>query len=401
MMKHIVVTKFGNEPDIFGETLRAGMIGDWETRQLILALASDENTLVTYYGKAIWDEEKARNIFPKTVQFIECSSSDSPKAIKTIANIDEFHVILGPHAFYNGGSNIPSWESIKKSIVTERLLERVAPQIRLMNEFKDAKKFFYLSDRRFLLQAADFNDTNAKIYAQSISNASYVRPVLGSDYSELKAKRVDIRPCRFETLWLLGKNKEDYFKNLRKPKPKDMVVPANQVTSDDEIANSRLDKLMEFTDYVRRFTVVGKWTQAGARKMIKNSTSCEQFLDGLAMKEYMEELSRHKYALVLFNTKDGPQVFDNNWITLKYWECVFAGCLTFVECGKEYLDFIPKELQVRSGKELNQAYRACDTSPSHFKNLLDLQTSLLKDEYFTSEYFTSFLNKERRDYEKQ
>ena len=247
-MRHIVVTKFGNEPEIFGTGLRYGMIGDWEVTKLIKVLSCDKDNFVTYYGKAIWDNDKARAYFGSNVQFIECKSTDDADVIAQLAKPDEFHVLLGPHAYYNGGKNIPAWESIKTSLVPERLLNRVAPQIKLMNACPDALKFFYMTDRRFLLKAADLSDFPDKIFAQNLKETQYQVQVMESDdYTDTYTMQVRVEPFRFDTLWLFEKDFQKYKANLEKSKDVFLVIPANQVTSDEEISHSRYSKILEFT----------------------------------------------------------------------------------------------------------------------------------------------------------
>lgn len=396
-MRHIVVTKLGNEPNIFGRTLREGMIGDWETRKLIKVLSMDKENFVTYYGKAIWDQDKAKEYFGKNVRFLESSQYDTPdNIIESIGEINEFHVILGPHSFYNGGKNIPAWESIKKSIVTERLLNRVAPQIKLMNKCKNANRFFYLSDRRFLLQAADLEGNDGCIYAQSIKEDYYYRYYFTSnDYTYVTKFSYDIKPFRFETLWFLEKSKIDMYKNYTMNKYLRLAIPANQVTSDEEISKSRISKILEFTDYFKNYSVIGKWTQDTACGHIKRGSHLEQYLNGLDLNAYYNKLKEYKYALVLFNTADGPECFKDNWITVKFWECVYNGCITFVERGNKELPFIPKELQVKDGIELRDKIDRCESDIHYKEQLIRLQQNLVKDSYFDGSYFTDFINNER------
>ena len=131
-MRQIVVTKFGNEPNLFGNDLRYGMLGEWECLKLLKILSEDKDNRVFYYGKAIWDKEKAKEYFTNEVIYMD-SGLHNPELLIKMQKVDEFHIVLGPHSIYNGGKNIPSWESIKKTLVTERILDRVAPQIRMMN----------------------------------------------------------------------------------------------------------------------------------------------------------------------------------------------------------------------------------------------------------------------------
>lgn len=394
-MRHIVVTKFGNQPEIFGNSLRYGMIGDWEVTKLIKVLACDKNNFITYYGKAIWDDIKAIDYFGTNVQFIECMSSDDANVIAQIAKPDEFHVLLGPHAYYNGGLNVPAWESIKTSMVSERLLERVAPQIKLMNACPDALKFFYMTDRRFLLKAADLLDFPNKIFAQNLKEVLYeVQALYDNDYTNTYTKDVRVEPFRFDSIWLFEKSYEKHKENLQKEKHINFVIPANQVTSDQEIEHSRLSKLLDFTDYVDA-TICGKWTETNARYLLETRNCAKQYLDGLALKEYNDLLEDSKYALITFNTDDGPKMFDNNYLTPKYWECVYSGCLTFVERKEQPIPFIPEGLQVRDGEELKNKLDLCEKDSKYKNMLLELQDTLVKQEYFSDEYFTSFFNKER------
>ena len=399
-MRHIIITKFGNEPDVFGNSLRCGMIGDWETFKLIKVLSSDSNNIVTYYGKAKWDSQKAQQSFNGNVNFIESSKDDNANDIAKIANIDEFHVILGPHAFYNGGMHIPSWESIKTSIVTERLLQRVAPQIKLINACQNAKVFFYLSDRRFLMQAADLQRTKFKILAQSIELSHYDRcRFMFDEYSSVIAEVKRVIPFRFETLWLYGRDYEQYKENSKKTLLDNhikLVIPANQVTSDSEIHNSRLQKILDFTEYINDYVVLGKWTSEKAIKEITAYSTKVQFLDGMDMDNYNRCLYASDYALVLYNTSDSPDIFIDNWITVKYWECVYAGCLTFVEATTDYNSFIPEELQVRSASELRDKLRRCEEDSKYKSYLMSLQDSLVKPEYFSGHYFNNFINEVRQ-----
>lgn len=405
-MRHIVVSKLGNEPDVFGESLRCGMIGDWETRKLLQVLSDDPKNIVTYYGKAKWDNEKAREHFGPNVQFIESQSTDDANVIAQLAHIDEFHVILGPHAFYNGGMLIPSWESIKKSIVTERLLERVAPQIKLMNVCKDAKLFFYLSDRRFLMMAADLNRLNKEfsVLAQSLESSWYDRVKFYNweeshiDYSDLLHETKNVEPFRFETLWLYGKDKKDFYKPKElKDNHINLIIPANQVTSDDEIENSRLQKILDFTEHIDDYVVVGKWTHPKAIKALQENSKRAQFLDGMDMSLYNTCLLASKYALVTYNTSDSPSIFIDNWITVKYWECVYNGCITFVEAVEKKNSFIPEELQVFDAKELRDKLRRCETDNKYKLLLLNLQNSLIKPEYFSGQYFNTFIEEVRQN----
>ena len=394
-MRHIVVTKFGNKPEIFGNDLRYGMIGDWEVTKLIKVLACDKNNFITYYGKAIWDDIKAIDYFGTNVQFIECMSSDDANVIAQIAKPDEFHVLLGPHAYYNGGLNVPAWESIKTSIVTERLLERVAPQIKLMNACPDALKFFYMTDRRFLLKAADLLNFPDKIFAQNLKRKIYdVQILYDGDYTNTYPKHITVEPFRFDSIWLFEKSYEKYKENLRREKHINFVIPANQVTSDKEIEHSRLSKILNFIENIDA-TICGKWTETNARTLFENKNIAKQYLDGLALKEYNDLLEDSKYALITFNTDDGPRIFDNNYLTPKYWECVYNGCLTFVERKEQPIPFIPESLQVRDGEELKNKLDLCEKDSKYKNMLLELQDTLVKREYFSNEYFTSFFNKER------
>lgn len=395
-MRHIVVTKFGNQPEIFGNSLRYGMIGDWEVTKLIKVLACDKDNFVTYYGKAIWDDVKAKEYFGDNVTFLECDITDNGDERIFKRKIDEFHVLLGPHAYYNGGKNIPSWESIKTSIVSERLLNRVAPQIKLMNACPDALKFFYMTDRRFLLKAADLENFPDKIFAQNLKETQYqVQAIEGEDYTNTYTMQVRVKPFRFDTIWLFEKNYDDYKVNLAKDKHNFLVIPANQVTTDDEVKHSRFFKLLDFTEYLTDFIITGKWTFPDAIKIFNERSVSQQCLEGLALKEYNDLLENSKYALITFNTDDGPKVFDNNYLTPKYWECVYNGCLTFVERKDKHIPFIPKELQVKDGRELCSKLEECEKDSTYKNMLMQLQDNLVKREYFSEQYFTTFFNNER------
>lgn len=395
-MRHIVVTKFGNEPNIFGNDLRYGMIGEWEVTKLIKVLAIDKNNFVTYYGKAIWDDEKAKEYFGDNVQFIECMPNDDANELAYDLEPDEFHVLLGPHTYYNGGKNIPAWESIKTSMVPERLLNRVAPQIKLMNSCDGALQFFYMTDRRFLLQAVDLENFPSILYAQNLRVTGYPHPILKSeDYTDVENRYTQIKPFRFDTLWLFEKSIEQFKKNAASTvRPNFLVIPANQVTSDNEISHSRLDKIKEFTKLIGSFVICGKWTHPDAIEYFKTSNA-DQLLDGLGLDEYNNYLRQSKYALVTFNTDDGPKCFDNNYLTPKYWECVYNGCLTFVEYKGQKLPFIPEELQVSNGAELRDAIDKCEKDETYINKLKTLQFNLVKSEYFSGQYFTDYINNER------
>ena len=403
-MRNIVISKFGNEPDIFGNSLRCGMIGDWEVKKLISALSKDAENHITYYGKAIWDPAKADKYFGRDrVHFIQSNPVNNSRIDKLFPKIDEFHILLGPHAFYNGGANIPSWESIKTSLVTQRLLDRVAPQIKLMNMHKNAKCYFYMSDRRFLLQAADLLNDNVIVLTQSLDHFYYDRVQLcDNDYSKYYKTSQAAYPFRFDTLWLLDKNYNEYLlrQKLRLLVAEEtLVISANQVTSDDDIENSRLSKILEYTDYIEDFIVCGKWTNKKAKDLISERTDNPQLLNGLTMQEHERLLKSCQYALVLFNTSDAPNVFIDNYLTPKYWECVYNGCLTFVEATSKKNRFIPEELQVLTGKELSDKLRRCKTDNEYKNKLLALQDSLVKREYFSGTYFTEYLDRLRRQHE--
>jgi hypothetical protein len=392
-MRNIVVSKFGNEPNLFGEDLRYGMLGEWECLKLLKILSEDKNNCITYYGKAKWDFNKACKYFNnKNVQYIESNATDNANDISSICAIDEFHIVLGPHAFYNGGQNIPSWESIKTSLVSERLLERVAPQIRLMNANPNAKIFFYLSDRRFLPQAADLDRLDFTVASQNIKPTFYDRCKFDNkDYSSLVFESVKIEPFRFETLWLYEKE----HKKGSKKKEINLIIPANQVTSDSEIHNSRLNKIIEFTDFIDDYSVCGLWTNEKAKETFRSNSKRPQFLDGLGQGAYEYILERSKYALVLFNTEDSPEIFTDNWITVKYWECVYNGCITFVEATETKNSFIPEELQVFDGKELHDKIQRCESDIKYKNKLKTLQNNLVLPEYFNGEYYNTWLNSKR------
>lgn len=400
-MRHIVVSKLGNEPDVFGDSLRCGMIGDWETFKLLQLLSDDPQNYVVYFGKAKWNLQEAYKRFNRHVTFVESSDNTDVLAMTAIAQVDEFHIILGPHAFYNGGFNMASWESIKKSIVTERLLERVAPQLKLMNANPQAKLFFYLSDRRFLLQAADFMRNDITVYAQSVEDTQYDRVRFNMfDYSCLHHLTTPVKPCRFETLYLYNKDYKEYEQNRDKQlvdKHINLVIPANQVTSDAEISYSRLPKLLRYTEVIKDCTVIGKWTSREAINKITNSTTVTQFLDGVDLPTYNKMLNKSEYALVLFNTSDSPECFIDNWITVKYWECVFNGCLTFVEATKTSNRFVPVELQVHTAEELRDKLRRCQEDNEYKLSLIALQDTLVKREYFSGKYMNDFIKEIRQN----
>lgn len=394
--RHVVVTKFGNEPDLFGNDLRHGMIGDWEVTRLLQVLSSDKMNRVFYYGKAKWDSEKAKEYFENEVIYVD-SALHSPEVLIAMQAVDEFHVLLGPHSYYNGGDNLPAWESIKKSLVTDRLLERVAPQIKMMNLSPNAKLFFYMTDRRFLLEAADLRHQPNYIYAQNLKSVQYKTICYRyNDYADIASHVMTVKPFRFDTLWLYGKDYNEYLSiHENQHRKYNLVISANQVTSDDEIKHSRLDKLKGYVEHIKHYTICGKWTHPDAIKFFKDSSSDRHFLEGLGLEDYNNLLRNSKYALVTFNTDDGPKIFDNNYLTPKYWECVYNGCLTFVERKDDYIPFIPEELQVKDGEELRIKLDKCEKDKEYKLLLRDLQLSLVKPEYFSNQYFTDFINNER------
>lgn len=404
-MRNIVVSKFGNEPDIFGDSLRVGMIGDWEVKKLLQVLSADKENCVTYYGKAKWDNEAATKAFPnKNVQFIECQQTDDASIISTMTGIDEFHILLGPHSIYNGGKNVPSWESIKASLVTQRLLERVAPQIKLMNASENAKCYFYASDRRFLLMAADIINDNIRVFSQIFKSFNYKLPYFSREhYTSLTTISQKVEPIRFDTLWLVGKNEEQFKINMNKDFLQchiNLVIPANQVTSDDEIHHSRFSKIMDYTDYIKDFTIVGKWTKDYVKDAFCNASCSKHYLDGLDIELYNKALLDSKYALITYNTYDAPGCFENNFLTPKYWECVYNGCITFVESSQlPDTPFIPKELQVCTGKELRDKIDKCENDIKYKNMLKQLQLNLVKSEYFSDAYFTNWLNEQRGNWD--
>lgn len=400
MTRTIVVTKFGNEPNLFGSDLRHGMLGEWECFQLLHILSKDVSNRVIYYGKAIWDNKKAFDYFNGKVTYIESSVEDNAEDIVKLTKIDEFHIVLGPHAFYNAGSLIPSWESIKSSLVTQRLLERVAPQIKLVNASPDAQVFFYLSDRRFLLEASDiYVKHGTPIYSQCIDYSHYERFYSKEDYTELIRTVVPIQPFRFETLWLYEKEPNSY-KLYKENKTNKFIIPVNQVTSDSELDNSRFEKVLNFTSQLKDFTICGKWTSEKAKQAFSTLSNQTHKLDGLEWFEYNNELAKSEYALVLFNTKDSPKRFIDNWITVKYWECIHNGCITFVEAEDKSIlsKLIPEEFLVSNGIELAYKFNKCESDSDYKEHLYDLQSSLLSEDYYTGKYFNDWIKQERERY---
>lgn len=396
-MRHIIVSKFGNEPDIFGNDLRHGMIGDWEVTKLLKVLSDDSSNFVTYFGKAKWDEKKAVNYFKNFVQYIDGEDTTAFDQIALMTDIAEFHILLGPHSYYNGGKNLPAWESIKTSIVTDRLLKRVAPQIKLMNKFPNAKLFFYMTDRRFLLQAADIENFPKIIYGQNLKSEIYTAMHYPTDdYSNLSPIHVTVEPFRFDSIWLYDKDFEEYKSNLTEEgRDINLLIAANQVTSDAEIAHSRFDKIKDYVSYLDNYTICGKWTHPDAVEFFENTSLDKHFLEGLGVEEYNKALRRSKFALVTFNTDDGPEIFDNNYLTPKYWECVYNGCLTFVERKEKPIPFIPEELQVRNGKELSDKIKRVLSDENYRLLLSMLQVSLVDQEYFNGDYFNNFFKRKR------
>ena len=82
----------------------------------------------------------------------------------------------------------------------------------------------------------------------------------------------------------------------------------------------------------------------------------------------------------------------DNYLTPKYWECVYNGCLTFVEATFRKTDLLPEELQVLTGEELRDKIDKCNNDIEYKNKLLQLQYSLVKSEYFSGKYFLDTLN---------
>ena len=254
-----------------------------------------------------------------------------------------------------------------------------------------------MSDRRFLLQAADLIELPEDIYAQSLTDTTYSLPTLNTDdYTSFDIEVMGVEPFRFETLWLYGKDYIEYQANCDiQDRPYSLVIPANQVTSDQEIDKSRFSKIEEFTDYIDDYIVCGKWTHEKAKESFEHNSVREQLLEGLPCEKYEELLGLCDYALVLFNTEDGPRCFKDNWLTVKYWECVYNGCITFVERDKLVLPFIPEALQVKDGKELHHKIQRCQSDIKYKNMLRQLQNNLVLPEYFSGEYFNNWLKEKR------
>ena len=266
-----------------------------------------------------------------------------------------------------------------------------------MNANPKAKLFFYLSDRRFIFTAADLLNPPEEIYAQSFEKLYKTHRYFKSDdYLDLSTKSIIIEPFRFETLWLYEKSYQDYKNNCSNERDLHLVIPANQVTSDLEISYSRLDKIKEFTDRVNRYSILGQWTSSKALEFFNSTSAYSHFTNGIDHDTYSKILREYKYALVLFNTKDGTKLFSNNWLTVKYWECVYNGCLTFVEKSeKSILPFIPQELQVVNGEDLADKLKRCDSDIIYKNKLLKLQNNLVLPEYFDGTYFNTWLSNKR------
>lgn len=392
----IIVSKMGKSPHIFSNkatTNESRLAGDWETKKLILLLTDIyPDAEIIYYGRCRWDDKQAKEYYGPNVRYIKYDNTkEIPEELK---GVDQIHYIVGPHTVYNEGINIIDEKTGEAKTSLSMFANYVGPLIKLINVNPQAKQFAYMSDRRYAINAYDMLYKPKKIYCQSIVPVEHQTKTYTDNQSNTIDETITIEPFRFETLYLYKLDYNTFISNMANFGSKDnaVLIIGNQVAPDKYAKKiSRYERIEHFKKDLNRPIIIGKWTNNDIVEQWKTELGNDFYPNGLDEQEYDAKCKSIRYSLILFNVNDGPKHFKDNWITVKYCESVYNGCLTFVEYYDNMNDFIPHELQVKDGKELQEKIDKCNSDVNYLMHLYKLQVEIIKKEYFDKTYFEKLI----------
>ena len=394
----IVVCKMGKSPHIFGEkslTNESRLVGDWESKKLMLILAEIyPDAEIIFYGRCRWNDAQAKEYYGENVRYIKYEDN---KFDESLYNVDQIHYIVGPHTVYNGVLNYINPKTNEPVSTLCMFKHYVGPLIDLINKNPQAKQFAYMSDRRYAINAYDMLYKPNKIYCQNITPIEHHTKTYQGDLTHTKDDTIIIEPFRFETLYLYKLDYNTFINNMSNFGSKDnkVLIIGNQVAPDKPAKRlSRYERINFFKKDLKSPCIIGKWTNKEIVDEWSQELKDNFYPNGLDELDYDNKCKNTRYSLILFNVNDGPEHFKDNWITVKYWESVYNGCLTFVEYYEHKNSFIPEELQVKDGKELQAKIDRCNSDPEYLFNLYKLQATLAKKEYFEKTYFEQLIKGE-------
>lgn len=428
MSKVICVTKIGRSPDLFCDLPNGHgkymALGDWEAFKLLKLLSDKEPESKIYYvGRCRkWDEETIKKEFPNNnVQYIHSKASKDIYSHRynlalddRLEHVDEFHYVLGPVTTANYALDcalLKQDDPTKLKKVICAFKNYVGPLYALMNCHPEALHFPYGTDNKYNHAAFDHISAPGYTFIQCGKSFKTKFKKLAHPNDPITKVEVPVTniPFRFETLMLYGENRQERsysFDDWSKRSPA-LCISMNQVSPDKQLKITRyqqfVDKIVpEFSS--EECKILGKWTSP---EMVDNYH--DYFLEGNTEgfgEDYFDKIKQFKYSAMLFNykiasAKTGIDNVTDNWLTAKIWESMMLGNITFFEVINDdagYVDYIPKELMFKTGKELKAKIDKCEADPEYAKELLELQWNSLKEEYFNGEYAHNFIKNVREQH---
>ena len=271
-------------------------------------------------------------------------SDEDNKFDESLYNVDQIHYIVGPHTVYNGVLNYINPKTNEPVSTLCMFKHYVGPLIDLINKNPQAKQFAYMSDRRYAINAYDMLYKPNKIYCQNITPIEHHTKTYQGDLTHTKDDTIIIEPFRFETLYLYKLDYNTFINNMSNfgSKENKVLIIGNQVAPDKPAKRlSRYERINFFKKDLKSPCIIGKWTNKEIVDEWSQELKDNFYPNGLDELDYDNKCKNTRYSLILFNVNDGPEHFKDNWITVKYWESVYNGCLTFVEYYEHKNLFIP------------------------------------------------------------
>jgi len=350
-------------------------VGDWECVKLLQLLSNKEPhtkfVIMTASNFNKLTPQERYNLFPNNNVFnrsdikVQKSNKCNRMILDPICNeVQEVYIINGPSGTRNGNIKFRKKNGELCSFI-EMTLNYVSHAYNWLNRNPDVPSIMLVTDTRYFPYGYDYINTPDIVVSQFSKEGTVYEGKLKHieniedktcDKNEIKFHSYKIENARIESLWLLGKNKPEWFNDDSKltERSNKVLIVANQVKSN--FLNKRYEIIRDYIVHQNiDANLVGKWNHEIALNEFKDILYDK---DGVSESVLNTEIiPNHRIGLIIkYDSVISGIKYDSddNWVVSKLWEYLYHGVIPILIGFNGKYANVPSMLMVNSKEELKE-----------------------------------------------
>jgi hypothetical protein len=283
-----------------------------------------------------------------------------------------------------GSSNVPGVnvkveDGVTKTKVIDQAKKYVGPMVNFLNHHQYLNHVWICEDPKYAyLKARDL--VNSPLYVLSQYNETFQRTQIESIENPGNIIKVpeEHRYSGVENIFMMGEEKVD-ITTLEK----DMLMTL--ILNEGKGRGPDVEKWVLNFPQAKDVKISGQWSEEWVEKYPNNFIA-------VPLKDMEDIMFRTKYTYINPIMKD--------WVTSKFIKMLHYGIIPFMSPTYDTQKNlkVPEFLRCKTPEEMWKKIDALEANPTKYKELLNIMSGLLKEEYYNGEFFTNMFTEVFKDF---